>query len=49
MMENLGSSKLTPEQNAQRRDQGYYFPVRDFDDAEAGIFRERFKENLGGA
>ena len=46
-METLGSSKLTPEQIAQYRDQGYYFPVPVFDDAEAGMFRKRFEEYLG--
>lgn len=46
-METLGSSKLTPEQIAQYRDQGFYFPVPVFDDAEAGMFRKRFEEYLG--
>jgi ectoine hydroxylase-related dioxygenase (phytanoyl-CoA dioxygenase family) len=45
-MGTLGSSKLTPEQHARYREQGYYFPLRVFDEAEAGLFRERFEEYL---
>lgn len=37
---------LTPEQHARYSEQGYCFPVKVFDQAEAGTFRMRFEDYL---
>jgi chlorinating enzyme len=45
-MRRQGSTGLTPAQKAQYADEGYCFPVRVFDEAEAGKFRVLFEQYL---
>ena len=45
-METRGATRLTPQQDAQYSEEGYYFPLRVFDYSEADRFRNRFEEYL---